>query len=135
MRLNVNVQIGIKQMWDELSEVLGFNEFIDVSSPSTEKVVADMVEIGDHVKQLKTEEPKPAWWYQAETSPYPKGYKIPRGMSICKAIREERIGQPLERFECFYEAETNSIQEAVKEQLGVAGYMSYRDACNVGSWY
>jgi hypothetical protein len=125
------------QMWNELSEVLGFNEFVDPTAHAVSKTVKDFQEIDDELKRRRepVKEERPSWYYQAATRPYPKGYRYPQGMGIARAIKEERIGTPLERFECFYEAETDVIQEAVKENLGAPGYMSYRDACNTGSWY
>lgn len=133
MQFSIDERMSIRQVWDELSEVLGFNEFIDPTS----QVVKDFQEIDDELKRRREagKIERPTWYYQEATRAYPKGFRWQTGVGVAKAIREERIGVPLERFECFYEAETEVIQEAVKENFGVPGYMSYRDACNVDSWY
>lgn len=132
MFLSISEKVDLMKMWNELSDVLGLSEFCDPTSPvvTPDKAVKDFQEIDDELKRRREliEEERPR--QHVATRPWPKGYRYPQGMGIARAIKEERIGTPIERFECFYEAETEVIQEAVKEHLGVPGYMSYRDACN-----
>lgn len=144
MAMSIGEKIYIMRLWDELSEVLGITEVRDPSALRVErhplcvvprKAIRDSQEIEAVVRRRPEPEERPSWYHQPATRPYPKGYVYPKGMGIGRAIKEERIGVPLERFECFYEAETDMIQEAIKENLDVPGYLSYRDACNQVSWY
>lgn len=133
MHFSIDERMSISQVWDELSEVLGFNDLFDPTS----RVIKDFQEIDDELKRRR-EAGKlelPTWHDTPPCRAYPNGLRWQFGVGIAKAIREERIGVPLERFECFYEAETEVIQEAVKENLDAPGYMSYRDAFNQTSWY
>lgn len=130
MRIGITPVSRISQMLAEIEETMGVGAF-----SASNQAVKDFQEIDAIVRRRSEPEERPSWFHQPATRPWPKGYVYPKGMGIARAIKEERIGVPLERFECFYEAETTVIQDAVKENLGVPDHMSYRDAFNQASWY
>lgn len=137
MRIGITKASAISEMLAAIEGSIGLRTYV-IRQPvsDADQAIKDFQEIDEVVRRREpVKEERPAWFHQPATRPWPKGYVYPKGMGIARAIKEERIGTPLERFECFYEAETEVIQEAVKENLGALGYMSYRDAFNQTSWY
>lgn len=73
--------------------------------------------------------PKPTWMDVDRW-----GHCVER-IGVGEAIRVEHLGEPIERYESIYEAESEDFYAGVIEHLGMPCTMSYFDAINSSNVY
>lgn len=56
-------------------------------------------------------------------------------ISADRAIREERLGTPIARFECIFETESEDHLEAAIEAMDCGWHMTFHDAVNAANVY